>query len=52
MSNLFALVVLPLLVILLTVALAAVVHRDGYGTRTPPPSHRSWANDLPTPHVR
>jgi len=33
-------------------AVAAAVHRDGYGTRTPPPSHRSWADGSPAAHVR
>ena len=52
MSSFFAIVLLPLIVILLIAAVAAAVHRDGYGTRTPPPSRRSWADGLPVAHVR
>ena len=52
MWSFFAIVLLPLIVLLLIVAVAAAVHRDGYGTRTPPPSHRSWADGFPAAHVR
>jgi hypothetical protein len=40
--SIVALVLVLLAVVLLAVAVAAAVHRDGYGTVAPPRSHRGW----------
>jgi hypothetical protein len=40
--SIVAVVLVLALLAALAVALAVVVHRDGYGTLTPPTSQRSW----------
>jgi hypothetical protein len=40
--SIVAIVVVLSLLVLVAVALATVVHRDGYGTLPPPRSHPAW----------